>query len=576
MTASIPASSAPAPGRALRQAARPDARPPDPGLSPVPREPPPALVCRRLPGLLLLAVPLLAGSLTGCNEHPLVELEQAVQAAMRETIDLPARTAIDLLFVIDNSGTMCQEQAALVANFERLADFFFEDLGSGADLRIAVTTTDVGASDGAFLSHVPEGGSLGCTGDFQPPAGDCSDVLDDPVLATGPDGNVGRDCVGLPAAEATACVRADLERRFRCLAWRGAGGSAEEKGLEAMRRALSCDGPNGARFGKCCTAAGYDPSCAGEGPEPEFLRPDALLTVVIVSDEDDCSTPADNRALTNRIICRDPGLTDNDGDGVPDAFGDRAGCGGLGAADCLRRECGDLSPGECAAARCDVQGNDYSSCVWEDEVMTPVGDYVRFLGRLKAEPADQLLVAAIVGERVYTSDGFPVTFEPPGADPACSAERLAAEGPSDACCPGGVCQGSIVAACQTQTGGADTGERYLQLAETIGALGLDCVAEGTSLCEGDLVQPLEALSGCIGRSLVRFCLDKPVVHAGEARVSLSCLDERRCATLQPPTALTAEQFSVGYDPRCASAWTLRLAEPPPPGARLTVDYLVAL
>lgn len=576
MTASTPASSAPAPGRALRRASqRPAERPPDPGgagLSPVPREPHPSVLCRRLPGLLLLlALPLV---ILGCNAHPLVEFEQAVQGAVRETFDLPAKSAIDLLFVIDDSQSMCEEQEALAANFERLADFFFERLGAEADLRIAVTSTDVGELDGRFVSEIPDGLHVACP-EAQVAPVDCSDVIDDPVLSTGAEGNVGRDCVDLEGAAATACVRADLERRFRCLASRGALGNTKEKGLESMRRALSCDGPNGARFGACCTPAGYDPSCPAEGPRPEFLRPEALLVVVIVSDEDDCSTPADNRPSSDRLVCRDSALSDRDGDGVPDAFADLDACRGLGPADCMRAECGDLSPADCAQTRCEVVGTDYSSCAWEHEALTPVADYVRFLSRLKAEPAEQLLVAAIVGERIYTSDGFPVSFRPPGPDPICSAATLESSGPSDTCCPGGVCRGAVQAACRTEIGRADSGERYLQLAETIGALGLDCVDEATSLCEGDLVQPLEALSGCIQQSFTRFCLDKPVAQLGRARVTLSCLDETRCAALLPPMALPDDDFALVADPRCASEWMLRLDAPLPAGARLAIDYLVA-
>ncbi len=567
-------SACPPPGRALRHPPPPCAvprRPPDPrrpiGFSAVPRAPHPSRVCFLLPGLLLLA-----GLTLGCNEHPLEALEETVAGAMRETSTLPARTRMDLLFVIDDSQSMCQEQSSLGANFSRLADFFFDRLGSGADLRIAVTSTDLAESDGALLSEVPRGAGIACP-DAPSLELDCADV-DDPILATGPEGNVGRGCAGLEGEAATACVRADLDRRFRCLASRGAGGGSREKGLEAMRRALSCDGPNAARFGACCTPDGFDPQCAGEGPAPDFLRPDALLVVVFVSDEDDCSARGDNPARSGLAICRDPALTDGDGDGLPDAFRDPALCART-PADCMRVECGDLDPAACHAARCTVVGENYSSCVWEQDALTPVEDFARFLARRKASPEAQILVAAIVGDRLYTPDGHPARFVPPDDDPACAPEALA-DGPTDACCVDGVCRSEVLPACETDFGRADPGERYLRLAETVAAEGLDCVDESTSLCEGDLVGPLEALSSCIQRSLVRFCLTKPIVDPGAVRVSLSCLDESRCEDLVPPTALPPAAWAVEPDPRCAGGWQVRLADPPPTGARLEIDYLVSM
>lgn len=568
------------PGRALRHpppnhpAPRkpPDRTPaPDPGLSPVPRSPHPADVCRRLPGLLLIA-PLALAALAGCNEHPLVEFEQTVTGAMHETSTLPAQTRMDLLFVIDDSQSMCQEQTALAANFARLADFFFERLGSEADLRIAVTSTDLAESDGRLLSEVPIGAGVACP-EAEPLELDCADI-DDPILATGPEGNVGRDCGGLSGTEATACVRADLDRRFRCLAHRGAGGGSREKGLEAMRRALSCDGPNAARFGACCTPDGFDPACAGEGPRPAFLRPDALLVVVFVSDEDDCSTRGDNPKQSGLAICRDAGLTDRDGDGVPDAFADPALCA-ADPATCMRIECGGLGADDCHQARCVVEGTEYSSCAWEQEALTPVGDYVRFLSRLKLAPAEQLLVAAIVGDRLYTPSGDPVSFRPPDGDPACSEDALAG-GPTDACCRDGVCRSEVLPACETDFGRADPGVRYLAFAESIGAMGLDCVDESTSLCEGDLVRPLEALSTCIQRSLVRFCLSKAVVDPAAVRVNLSCLDDVSCEALLPPEALPPSAYTVAEDARCEGGWSVLLDAPPPAGARLTIDYIVEL
>src|SRR5690606_37187995 len=63
-----------------------------------------------------------------------------------------------------------------------------------------------------------------------------------------------------------------------------------------------------------------------DAEEPAFLRPDAVLAVVIISDEDDCSDPAENRAASKRVVCRPGGVADSNGDGLPDGYADLNNC----------------------------------------------------------------------------------------------------------------------------------------------------------------------------------------------------------------------------------------------------------
>jgi hypothetical protein len=50
-------------------------------------------------------------------------------------------TAVDVLFVIDNSGTMCSHQAALAAAFPGFVDAMFDALPPNTDLHVGVTTS---------------------------------------------------------------------------------------------------------------------------------------------------------------------------------------------------------------------------------------------------------------------------------------------------------------------------------------------------------------------------------------------------------------------------------------------------
>ena len=237
---------------------------------------------------------------------------------------------------------MCQEQQNLSENFSAFSNFLFNELGASADYRLAVTNmdTDEGKARGRFLvDPAAPAVAQGCpTTDgvgFVPNTADCQALVDSGALKP-----------VLRGEEIES--QQQLEQVFRCMATLGTGGSGVERGLEAMRLALSCNGPNAAQFGGCCIddpeqpntgRKVYNPSCSPEVmgfAEPEFLRPDALLVVIFVSDENDCSSPSDNPQASTRPICK-YNIVDQDGDGVPDGYNDRTLCEGLGPAACYAR-----------------------------------------------------------------------------------------------------------------------------------------------------------------------------------------------------------------------------------------------
>ena len=206
-----------------------------------------------------------------------------------ESICRQGPPALDLLLVVDNSGSMCAEQEAFAAAFGEL-DARLTALG--VDWRAAVVSTDMnpGTGDrGRFLARPAP----------PVPALNCIDQNGNPGV---PDTE---DCQALvESGELSAILQADQyddpedrARHYRCLTTLGTQGDGFEKGLEAMRLGLSCDGPNAERFGDCCVDGRYDRACAGA---PDFLRPEAVLAVVVISDENDCSDPASNPARSRR------------------------------------------------------------------------------------------------------------------------------------------------------------------------------------------------------------------------------------------------------------------------------------
>jgi len=157
-------------------------------------------------------------------------------------------TKLDLLFVVDDSGSMSEEQTNLVANFPTFISVLD---ASGLDYRVAVTTTSRKYS---YTMAFPIGGSIpmdtgnGDNGAMRQPAS-CN-MTRRWIEKTDP----------------------DKAATFACVANVGTGGNSDEMPLGAMRDAFE--------------ERMMDATNAG------FRRADALLGIVLLTDEEDCSYEA--------------------------------------------------------------------------------------------------------------------------------------------------------------------------------------------------------------------------------------------------------------------------------------------
>ena len=189
---------------------------------------------------------------------------------------------IDLLFVVDNSGSMLEEQGALSRSIFRedcpILDLnavpaallnpeagLLEELASvcgisqilaayDRDFRVGVITTDINACDNLTEFESPE---------HRPQRGCLQPV---------------------PSTREKVISRSDsdLIRKFRELvAGLGNRGSPAERGLDAVDLFLRAD----------------DVTEGCEGDRDQLLRPEAELLLVFVSDEDDCSHDETMEAL---------------------------------------------------------------------------------------------------------------------------------------------------------------------------------------------------------------------------------------------------------------------------------------
>ena len=174
---------------------------------------------------------------------------------------------VDILFLVDNSPSMTSKQAQLRADFGSFVSAL-QQAGTAhpASYHLGVVTSDLGAGpyvlnngqchpagDGAKLVAAPVSGAMGL------PAACTSFSLGGGKRFIDYDQVHGVDNLG----------GTDLATAFSCISAVGESGCGFESQLEAVYQAL------------------HDPIVENAG----FLRPDALLVVVFVTDEDDCSAP---------------------------------------------------------------------------------------------------------------------------------------------------------------------------------------------------------------------------------------------------------------------------------------------
>jgi hypothetical protein len=172
---------------------------------------------------------------------------------------------MDIVFMIDNSGSMKEEQQSLAESFPQflsIIDAFRTARGDALDYRIAVTTT------GRDLHYR---------------------VTGTPVTEFGDNGAFHQACgMGRRWLE-----RGDetLASSFACLANVGTSGPSIEMPLRALRMALE--------------------DRVRDGTNAGFLRDDALLSIVVLTDEDDCSRGDDYFDVRNQLCDLSSGALDS-------------------------------------------------------------------------------------------------------------------------------------------------------------------------------------------------------------------------------------------------------------------------
>jgi hypothetical protein len=176
----------------------------------------------------------------------------------RPTRYLASNRNVDLQFLVDDSSSMRLSQDNLMRNFPVLMQALKNQPGGLPNVHIGVISSDMGAGDGSIASCDSTGGKNG--------------VLQYTARGTCASTGLAPGATFISDIEGVKNYTGDLEDVFTCIAALGEGGCGFEHQFAAITRALGVDGLG-----------------AAPAENAGFLRPDALLVIVLITNEDDCS-----------------------------------------------------------------------------------------------------------------------------------------------------------------------------------------------------------------------------------------------------------------------------------------------
>lgn len=477
------------------------------------------MTTRKSLGILVISV--LVGLLSGCLDRELKALNPCLVSGVVAEISVNNVDKVDLLFVVDNSGSMAEEQEALRQQFPRLV----RTLASGMrpdgsqfppakDLHLAVVTTDMGLPNITGIDK-------------------CDNFGDDGVMQRMPPA----DATGCPAVvprflqfvQGGSLTPDQVAGQFGCIATVGTDGCGFEQQLEASLKALwpsvDIDPATGQQWVNPATGMqdnritfiGDTLGHGGPGDRNDgFLRNDpnaglSLIAVVIVTDEEDCSSlRTDHFIPPNQLAADDP----------------------------LRSQ--DLN----------------LRCFYNPDNLFSVDRYIEGLKQLRPGNPNLVIFATIAGvpEDLVTEQvlsGVDLTDELSRNQfyDGLLADNRMQEREQQGTMPG---QGQLEPSCNTATGLAFPPRRIIQVAKGFGANGVV-----QSICQSDFTPAIDAIIDVIARNLGAVCLPRRLVRNSEGKVDCNVVWELpapNSGVEGTPTSCDDEAFlTVPEDGRISAA-----------------------
>ena len=295
---------------------------------------------------LAAAVP----ALWACNNRSLEAPVPKPQQTYNDLFQQQINRKIDMIFMVDNSSSMATLQNKMVSQFPVFMNVLKALPGGLPDVHIGVVSSSMGAGQEQGIAQCPVGGDRG---QFFAVAGPNA-----PATCAMSALNAGQNFIsnigGVPN------YTGDIADVFSCIAALGEKGCGFEHQFASVLRALGADN------------MGLPPATNND-----FLRPDAYLAVILMTNEDDCSAPPNTNLFsqTSQLVS-DP-------------------LGPLQSYRCneFGHLCGGQPPPRLTMGTKDLTGTCTSA---EDGRLLRVADVVTELKGIKTNPAN-VLVAAIAG-----------------------------------------------------------------------------------------------------------------------------------------------------------------------------------
>lgn len=394
---------------------------------------------------------------------------------------------LDVLFMVDNSSEMIVMQQKLASQIPGFVTAL-QNLPMGLpNIHIAVVSSDLGAPGDVTSSIMCT--ATGDNGQFRFGATSGVSVAPQP----GPDGGATGGASGGNDAGASACAGAnlnqgatfisnvdgvanytgDLSTLLSCMTALGDKGCGFEHQLASISRALGADG------------------LPAPSSNAGFLRPDAQLAIIVLSNEDDCSAPANTELYSlnggQQNIANPLGPI---GNYRCNQFGHLCVDPAAAGSTCLTEP--PLQP------PADVQGTasgptlSLTDCESDDSrgMLTSVKTLVSGLRALKADPNNQIVVGAIVAPASpYTVAWVPAQ----GGQNTQPGELWPVV--ENSCGPVG---GYVNPAGQTATDGS-WGDPAVRISQWVQAFGPNGVT--ASICDGSYANAFSAIASKIGAHL---------------------------------------------------------------------------
>jgi hypothetical protein len=430
----------------------------------------------------VLSLVLAAGLLGGCLKRKLKPLNPCLVSGVVAEIAVTNIDKVDLLFMVDNSGSMREEQESLREEFPKIISVLTTGMRSNGmpfppakDLHLGVVSSDMGL--------------VGIQGIMN-----CDNQGDDGIMLNTPSPEVSGCQASYPrflSYVAGVNEVAQTSTDFACIASLGTEGCGFEQQLEAVLKALwpSVDidpatgnpmEPNRILF--LADSNGFGQLGHGDTDNAGFLRNDpavglSLIAIIMVTDEEDCSSKNTIHFIPNPL---------------PD--------------DPLAMQALNLR------------------CFYNKTNLYPLERYINGYKALRPGNEKLVIFGAIVGvppDLVTPEDYANVDWADDAARESFYATILNDDRMQEVPDPNASMQGgNLQPSCQNDRGRAYPPRRIVEVARGFGT-------NGTihSICQEDLGPAVDAIIDVIAKQLGAVCLPRPLVRNSDGLVGCNVVWE---------------------------------------------------